>query len=329
MSIDSFNGPGPAEAKFSQVPTEQELLRQTLEGVPPGVGRYTEVHMTDEGPVVMVAPRDPVDYGASITGYHSIIDDGRDEGYDLVRFKDFDAFAKEHGLDSETVKAKGLVVKRSDEGFDLWVKNVRRQGEIDAWIGDLALKARELGLHEVFLDEAREQVVVGAPKIQAEVYRSMLLPGELDRENKPSRSVTAGIVSDIQVERRWKKGADGSYSDTQKLAVRAVEERTAFHHHLREYAGYDKDNQHPLTVILNGREIHLGCQYTLHNDQRVAQVAIMFDRNYGADGVQLQRAIARGLADDLSGIDTVEVKVADGTRTLQGYTIHNNKTHSA
>ncbi|HTE58480.1 MAG TPA: hypothetical protein VK694_07075 [Verrucomicrobiae bacterium] len=285
--------------------SEVGLIHQALDrfrDAPAGAGPYTEIHLVEGDPIVVVSPRDLRSYGATVGGHHSLMDEMRsyDERYHYPELIDF---ANKHGLTTETVKAKGWAVKREDGGFDLRVDAVRdqRYDSSTTWIGGLKEKATAAGFQEVFLTDmarrspARERVEARDPVLDVKIDTTWLASDEVPDRAYSEANVLRGVVRGFEVEEAWvlDKNA-GAYIPEKRLAIDAVQARVNLHMYI--YEAIQANEGGYCDIEWNGKRLKVDAKYDIERDRRTAQLAIFFPQDYGEDGEELQNAIAGAFA---------------------------------
>jgi hypothetical protein len=264
-----------------------------------GQGRYTEVHVVDEEPVVVVSPRPMRPYGATVGGHHSIVDELKMwDGNQYPRF--MGALEGLHpDISTDTIVAKGLLKAHADGNEELELKEIRGSERTLPWLQKIHKIAPEMGIDggvsvtenhympdakNTKLDQLRTAFSV---RSDIEIYHAT---SEFDPENP---AITTGIIKGIVQEDEQMALGYGS-NDLQKtsaITLNILEGHTILHSPLYEASDLDGGDNRYLKVLVEGEEVGFNLQYASDERDNTQSINIFYEKDYGDTVADFQKSL--------------------------------------
>jgi len=287
-----------------------------------GRGRFTEVHLIEGKPVIIVAPKDSE--GTAFGGNHSLVDEIQQN--DNYRFINFLAALDKPGMEvsTSTIVAGGLLkISPSTGQASLKLDNLRAKDL--QWVEQLAEVARESGIDgPVSLSHSSphaKETNLDTVGVEHKVYvehEYLEGLGSLDGQNM---GVSSGILTGLVLEpiTVGRNNRSSEIKRQQAVSIRTIHSNCNRHAPLYVHAGID-DEQGMIDVEIDGQTVGMGMKYTndVANDRR--SINFIYDDYYGEKVAAIQQAIVGELASSfLDSPHPLKVTASVGHSLIQDY----------
>jgi hypothetical protein len=304
------NGPELFDPNAAYALAATAELRTSLHA---GETRYSEVHLVDNTPYLVVAPRplftdrpEP-----TITGYHSITDTIRN--YEASMYPDFMRYIDDpaHTLASTTVWAKGETALTDEQQLQLRLHpHARKAYSMSQLLNFMFDNAGAWGIDELAMlshdGDAISPIAIDAEKL----HYAYLEPHKIDKEELGPKGnynaeVICGVARDIELEPVSWSSNEGNNSIEPRSSMKVVtnEANTVYHKPIQDYL--ERANAHGfIPVRWEGTKEHIYMTYVLDaRRQGIGQyLTVLFYHEDGPSGpinlpqARLVATLARALS---------------------------------